>query len=251
MNKKSIWWVVAAVMLWSSAAQAADYKRGPNAFAFHIGGQGGFVGWAPGGAKLFFEYNRRLSGRMWLDLELNPVFGDRWGDRDCWYDPDDDTWHCRHWHYRGSGVELFGGVKWRFYPVRAPFVPYARVGGILVFLSYPDHVMGFALAVRGGGGFKFFVIKNFGIGLEAMPWPFKRPGTVEGGETTPESPKARVSRAAKLWQPALAILLALELLVAGRQLAYSRPTAPAAFGIEDAGECSRLPAKEASPDFPR
>jgi hypothetical protein len=31
------------------------------------------------------------------------------------------------------------------------------------------------------------------------------------------------------WKPALAILLVLELLVAGRQLAYGRPTAPAAF----------------------
>jgi len=49
-----------------------------------------------------------------------------------------------------------------------------------------------------------------GIGLEALPRP-QRPWT------------------GKAWQPALALLLVLELLIAGRQLAYSHPTAPAAF----------------------
>ncbi len=49
-----------------------------------------------------------------------------------------------------------------------------------------------------------------GIGLEVLPRP-------------------RSLTLTRVWRPAALLLLALELLVAGRQLAYSQPTAPAAF----------------------
>ncbi|MFN2185943.1 MAG: hypothetical protein ACK2UU_18325, partial [Anaerolineae bacterium] len=60
-----------------------------------------------------------------------------------------------------------------------------------------------------------------GIGLEMLPWPFRAPAS--------EHPSRWAAVARSAWKPALALLLVLELLVAGRQLAYSRPTAPAAF----------------------
>ena len=60
-----------------------------------------------------------------------------------------------------------------------------------------------------------------GIGLETLLLPHRVRALGEGSRW------AALSRSA--WKPALALLLVLELLVAGRQLAYSRPTAPAAF----------------------
>ncbi|MFL7811932.1 MAG: YfhO family protein, partial [Anaerolineae bacterium] len=60
-----------------------------------------------------------------------------------------------------------------------------------------------------------------GIGLEMLPWPFRAPAS--------EHPSRWAAVVRSAWKPALALLLVLELLVAGRQLAYSRPTAPAAF----------------------
>jgi hypothetical protein len=60
-----------------------------------------------------------------------------------------------------------------------------------------------------------------GIGLEMLPSPFRAPAS--------EPPGKWEAWARRAWKPALAFLLVLELLVAGRQLAYSRPTAPAAF----------------------
>ena len=156
------------VFLAASSAHGADYKRGPNAFLFHVGGQGSWGGPAPAGVKLYFEFDRRLKRTMWLDLELNLVFGDRWGRRDCWWDPHDERWYCGdYWQGRGMGMELFAGVKWRFYPSKVPIVPFAKVGGQVVFLSYPDDLFGFAIAARGGGGFMFYPIKSFGFGLQA------------------------------------------------------------------------------------
>ena len=66
-----------------------------------------------------------------------------------------------------------------------------------------------------------------GIGLEVLPWPFKRSPAAKGPEPKPGSGWA--SLALQVWKPALALLLVVELLIAGRQLAYSRPTAPSAF----------------------
>ena len=67
-----------------------------------------------------------------------------------------------------------------------------------------------------------------GIGLEALPWPFKRPSGAGDGEPA-GSHTGWAWRALRVGKPALAVLLVVELLIAGRQLAYSRPTAPAAF----------------------
>jgi len=60
-----------------------------------------------------------------------------------------------------------------------------------------------------------------GIGLDVLPWPFRAPASENGSKWA--------AWARHAWKPALALLLVLELLIAGRQLAYSRPTSPAAF----------------------
>ena len=145
---------------------ASQISKGPNEFSFHLGGQGHVWGYAPGGFKLYFEYGYNLGDDFWLNLQLNPVFGDRWGDRDCWRDEEGD-WNCGYrGYYDGTAVELVGGVKWKFFPFSLPFMFYAKVGGTLVFLSWPYH-NGVAFAARGGGGFKYFFTDNFGIGAEA------------------------------------------------------------------------------------
>lgn len=141
-------------------------SNSPNEFSFHFGGQASARGWTPGGAKLFFEYGRDLGSDLWLNLQFNLVFGDRWRDRHCWLD-DEDRLVCTNEGYRGSAGELVGGVKWKFFPFSFPFMLYAKAGGQLVMLSYPYSTWGIALAARGGGGFKFFIVDNFGIGMEA------------------------------------------------------------------------------------
>jgi hypothetical protein len=60
-----------------------------------------------------------------------------------------------------------------------------------------------------------------GIGLDVLPWPFQTPASGNGSRWA--------AWARRTWKPALALVLVLELLLAGRQLAYSRPTAPASF----------------------
>ena len=151
------------LLLGGQVAHAADYRRGPNEFSGHLGFQGGWWDWTPGGAKIALEYGKHLGGLQWLNLQLNFVVGRRWGG-DCWYDSA-GHWHCSDWGYRGSAIELGGGLKWKFVHVAPPFVPYAKLGGMVALLSYPD-VIGLGLAVKGGGGFKYFLLPNVGLGLE-------------------------------------------------------------------------------------
>ncbi len=155
--------VFALVALSDQMVQAADFHRGPNEFDFHFGFQGGWWDWTPGGPKLSFGYGKFMGQQQWLDLELNVVFGDRWGHDDCWWDG--HAWHCSHVGYRGVDLGFFGGLKWKFDHIIPPFVPYAKVGGQLSLLSYPG-VTGMALAARGGGGFKYYIVPNFGVGAE-------------------------------------------------------------------------------------
>ena len=68
-----------------------------------------------------------------------------------------------------------------------------------------------------------------GAGLEALPWPFQRAGATAKGVPASESRSGWATRVLRVGKPILAVLLVVELLIAGRQLAYSRPTAPVAF----------------------
>ncbi len=154
--------VFSTLVLAAPKARAADFHGGPNEFAFHFGFQGGWWDWTPGGPKLSFGYGKFLGLQKWLDLELNLVFGDRWDDDCVW---DGHRWHCAHPGYRGVDLGFFGGLKWKFDRLIPPFVPYAKVGGQVSFLSYPD-IFGMALAVRGGGGFTYYIVPNFGLGAE-------------------------------------------------------------------------------------
>jgi hypothetical protein len=68
-----------------------------------------------------------------------------------------------------------------------------------------------------------------GIGLDILPWPFRVSAALKDSEPASGRRTRWASPILSSWQPAIALLLVLELLIAGRQLAYSRPTAPAAF----------------------
>ena len=157
-----LWLVlVVPILLQANPVQAADYRRGPNEFSGHLGFQGGWWAWTPGGAKIALEYGRHLSRLQWLNVQLNFVVGRRWG-ADCWYD-DKGRIHCSS--YYGSAIEGGAGLKWKFVNVAPPFVPYAKVDGIVALLSWPGAI-GFAVAAKGGGGFKYFVVPNVGLGAE-------------------------------------------------------------------------------------
>jgi hypothetical protein len=69
-----------------------------------------------------------------------------------------------------------------------------------------------------------------GIGLDILPWSFRMPAALKKPPEPASGPLTGwASSVLRAWKPAIALLLVLELLIAGRQLAYSRPTAPAAF----------------------
>ena len=69
-----------------------------------------------------------------------------------------------------------------------------------------------------------------GIGLDILPWPFRVPAALKTPPEPASGPRTGwASSALRACKPAIALLLVIELLIAGRQLAYSRPTAPAAF----------------------
>jgi hypothetical protein len=69
-----------------------------------------------------------------------------------------------------------------------------------------------------------------GIGLEILPWPFKTPAALGKSPDPASQSRAKwASSVLRAWKPAIVLLLVIELLIAGRRLAYSRPTAPAAF----------------------
>jgi len=97
-------------------------------------------------------YGYMLRGPLWLDLQM--------------------TWRasaCSLFRacatQTGDSAELMAGVTWRF-RTDIPLVPYLRGAGGLVFL-YPDHFQNaMGLAVRAGGGLRYYVYDWLGFGAE-------------------------------------------------------------------------------------
>src|SRR5262249_51806986 len=100
-------------------AQSSIQKSGPEMFpannelSAHIGYQAGFAGQFanPSGFKLFMEYGRRFTDLVWLNIQLNPIFGYGASTGVC-YDRFGNAFACGYGgYYGGWGLELAAGVK--------------------------------------------------------------------------------------------------------------------------------------------
>lgn len=158
--------VLLTAILSSAAARAAEPANLKNELGVSLGAQAGTVGWAPGGAKLFVTYQRSFTERLALDVGVNLVLGNRWGDRGCYYSDYLDRWVCDHLAWHGASVEGVGGVAWRFKTGTPALLPFVRAQGLVAFLSYPT-VGGFAIAARGGGGLQVFLHPRVAFVAEA------------------------------------------------------------------------------------
>jgi hypothetical protein len=151
----------------ASPARAAEVQSdAKNRFSVDLGFQAGFAGHAPAGGKVILGYQRLLKGQMWLDLQVDLVMGRRWGDRGCYYSTYLDAPVCDAWNWHGLGADVAAGLAWRFRVGRAPkLVPFAKANLVLGALSFPRSP-GFALAVKGTGGVRYYVKPTLGLGLQ-------------------------------------------------------------------------------------
>jgi hypothetical protein len=134
-----------------------------NELSGNLGGQVG-VDNAPGGGLMGVEYAHRLSERAWFDVNLDFSFGTS----GCYYYTDRFGYvDCGPYYGNGSSLDLIAGVKWKFQTHNERLVPFAKVGGGLAFLFWPGpDNNGIAPVVRGGGGLKYFVLPQLGVGGE-------------------------------------------------------------------------------------
>ena len=151
-----------AVLLYAGTARAqprtGNFK---NEFSGGMGFAVGLSNWAGGGFVMEHEYGRKFSERVWLNLQLNFVLG---GGDYCGYNARGE-WVC-HGNYRFSGdaIQMIGGVKFKF--LSGKLQPHAKVGGGLVFSFWGGDTSAITLAVRGGGGVKYWVIPRLAVGGE-------------------------------------------------------------------------------------
>jgi len=155
-----------ALLLAALAAPARGEEtllRGPHPFnqqnfiALHAGWGLGF-GDAPVGPRLQGDYQYRLSGPAWLDLQMGVLAGDcRGRAQPCGAGT-------------GKAVDILAGAAWNF-QTSVPLVPYARVAAGPVFL-FPEGVRSSAgFLLRGGAGIHYFFYDWFGVGAEiTLAW---------------------------------------------------------------------------------
>jgi hypothetical protein len=163
--KKLMMTVLAFVCMTSlaRAQQTRGYRGGgggEDELDAMIGGRVG-VDNSPGGGLVGTEYAHRLSQQTWFDLQLDMSFG---GTNNCWVNRAGFV-DCGQWG--GQSLDIIAGVKWKFQTRNERLVPFAKVGGGLAFLFWPGPDNdGIAPVVRGGGGVKYFVLPNLGLGGE-------------------------------------------------------------------------------------
>jgi hypothetical protein len=140
---------------------------GKNEISPHIGYQAGFGGKFanPSGFKLFFEYARRLSDLVWLDLQANNIFGFGPTTTGICYDRFGNPFPCNFdYYYGGWNFEFAFGVKLKI-RTKIPLVvevPMAVAVEVLYNRQCGDN--GAAPALRVGAGVKYFVTRSVGIG---------------------------------------------------------------------------------------
>jgi hypothetical protein len=104
----------------------------------------------------------------------------------------------------------------------AYYVLYKLVPGFDLFRAPARWLLLFSFAAALLAGIGLEALRRLGRGRQALLWA----GAVANRPGAPVMPPRRGTT---LWQSGLALLLVLELFVAGRHLAYNHPTAPAAF----------------------
>ena len=109
----------------------------------------------PNGTKVAADYGYRLSGPVWLNLQLNfhhAICRTPSGGTNC-MEPS------------GSVFETLAGVKLKF-ATAIPVVPFVKGGAGLAF-AFPDGAgNGLGPAVRAGGGANYFFFDWLGLGAE-------------------------------------------------------------------------------------
>lgn len=125
--------------------------RNENALSLQIVSGDGF-GDSFSGRGFNAGYGYMLQGPLWLDLQMT------WRASACsLFRP------CGE--FTGATAELMTGVTWRF-RTDIPVVPYARGAAGLMFL-YPDHFRNaMGVAVRAGGGLRYYIYDWLGFGVE-------------------------------------------------------------------------------------
>ena len=151
--------VLSTTALLAAPARAAEENvlRGPHPFlldnelsAHVLLAAGGGDSWS--GSKLAFDYGYRLTGPIWINLQLNVQKGS------CSLTPGS----CAR---SGSAFETLAGAKWKF-ATESPFVPYIKAATGLIYLFPEQARSAVGLALRTGGGIEYFFYDWLGFGIE-------------------------------------------------------------------------------------
>jgi hypothetical protein len=170
MRRASTLIAVLAGLSVSSVAQADIQKYGSEEFpgkmelSAHIGAQSGLVGYngggTPGGFKFLADFSyhieSRFNGLLWLNAGVNFVLGGGGCTLQgaCGFGAGGDTAEPH------AGIKL----KWKT-PI--PLVPYMKADVVFIgiFARFCGD-NGFSPGAAVGGGAKYFLTKNIGVGLE-------------------------------------------------------------------------------------
>jgi hypothetical protein len=136
---------------------------GPNAIWGGIGIKTGLSDNATGGFLAAFGYSYRVTRELWLDSQFGVNFGG-----DCTKpENEDDGYVCGG--LNGFGLEILGGLLWRFLdkpPWDIPLNPYVRALAGFAFIISNGPNDGVALVVKGAGGAKYSITDEFAVGAE-------------------------------------------------------------------------------------
>jgi hypothetical protein len=150
----------------SARAQAGGGFAGPHELSGTMGPSFGLSDWAPGGFKLQNEYGYRLSRTTWFNAQLNFTLGGDYSGGGVCYGPG-GAYQCNSWNgFSGDAIEMIAGVKLKW--PRGKLLPYAKFGGGLAFSWWNGSYAGTAIVFRGGGGVKYYVLKQLAVGGEMM-----------------------------------------------------------------------------------
>jgi hypothetical protein len=137
-----------------STAEAEIQTKGPQEYPgkfeldAHFGFTAGILGGTPGGFKHF---------------GVNTVIGGS-GGAGCFYA--NGYYNCGFFGY-GTAIEPGAGIKIKFKIQQVPLVPYIKANA--VFMGVVNRYCGdngFGFGGRVGGGAKYFITKNIGLGIE-------------------------------------------------------------------------------------
>ena len=143
------------------------YPRGPNLLTAGLGFGAGLSPDTPGGARVHLGWSYRLTRYLWLDL-----IGDLGLGAACHATGRDSQNRLVNYEcggFRGIGIGLLAGVQWKFLSLgrwRAPVVPFARVALGPAFIISDGPNDGVALAVRLGGGARYYLRRWLSVGGE-------------------------------------------------------------------------------------